>query len=292
VSRQQAAPKFILVGGVLATLALLLWGESAQANHEPRGPTLRGPNIQLEVGVLKIKHADPIVDPSPGEAHSHIFGGSRECSRDSSATSLLNAHATTGKFDWYRSCIWVPQVRDASSGRIIPVRAFTQYYSVKGSPSTLNKIPFGLQLLSNRVEWRCGDGAVSKAPPVGCTADIVKMRLFFPDCWDMRGRAWRGGMHVAESNAAGVCPPTHPYKYANLRFSALLDNTPRITPPLQVSAGHHEWREHTFAHGDYFHANRPNRKGSVVGFNKVQRVCLRETGPNEPTPPICGPHRF
>ena len=260
----------------MAALISTFAGITAISTADTQEGNKIGPQLQFTCGVAKVAEIDPIVDPE--HPHDHVFYGNKGVDANSTHQTLVENPATTCTSELISSSYWHPVIKDSSDG-FQEIKAMNVYYRGWGDPAGIGSVPRGLQMITNKVDYRCTSEAGSvnqKTPPYRCTGGYA-IRLFFPECWNEESRKPDS---LAHRTAEG-CPDSHPYRLPALRATINFRNTDGVlTSPLRVSAGAGKFEDASFMHGDVFEAFQP-------GFNGLVRDCIRKVKQDQPTPAEC-----
>ncbi len=161
---------------------------------------------------------DPIVHPGvPGSSHMHDFFGNKTTNAFSTLSSL-QAGTTTCTVGVDKSGYWAPQL--IFNGTPVQPTRVQAYYLSKAGPVVTP--PTGLELVAGNahataplptsvVSWNCsgiysGPTASQTAPPVCPSGSVLKVVVFFPNCWD--GFLPTGQDNTSHTTYAvnGTCP--------------------------------------------------------------------------------------
>lgn len=271
-------------GGVLALIIIVRVGSldgggdvtstPERTDAEPRGgdttPTPEGtdaqrritdaqPRIKVSCDVYATNRVDPIADSE----HLHRQIGNTSLTNESTGESLFASTGTSCDMPWFTSAGWFPVERYE------PVRAVNVYYRAPGDQTEIRRIPTGLQLLGDRIQYRCNNTPSEEefqdSPPFNCRNNF-DTRVTFPDCWNRQSREETSMVY---GNYRGGCPSTHPYRIPRISYLIMHDNTNDvIADRLRVSAGVDAWESRQGMHADYFAANQS------VFDNELLDLCL------------------
>jgi hypothetical protein len=280
----------VLLLAVTVALAALYVAGAAHATHS------RGAELQFRCTVLGVKSIDPILDPVPEHAHSHVFTGNRSVNASSTHKSLkANTSGTTcrrpsapsgGQWRAANSSYWVPRLRDDQQ---LPVKFMTIYYVDSSEDRGLRKFPENTNLIGSAsrgdIDFRCGAGAIVQRPPYGCKSEF-RARVLFPNCWNQKN-ASNPNNWIRKPD----CPSTHPYETPALRIATHYRKPADgvLNSPLRVSTGAGTWGDWTTFHADKMDADLNPPRVPSPGFDQMLHACVIDLGPSTPRPDSCGP---
>lgn len=206
---------------------------------------------------------DPIVFHGlPGRSHAHDFFGNHSTNARTTFRSLRR-HAGNCLPAGDGSAYWTPTLyRGGRALRPVQVQAYYQDFYRYGR---VLPFPAGLRMIAGaprrgRVRWTCrNDHSLGGGPRIpSCGADLVTLRIGFPDCWD--GRRLDSPdhrSHMAYNDADGLqlglqhCPASHPVVVPQLQLN--------VTYPMHdgrgVGLASGSVRS---AHADFFDGWRPS----------------------------------
>lgn len=226
--------------GVLLTLILALMFIVVSRADAGQNPTL-----QIGCQFVKTATMDPMFKPE--FPHRHDFFAHPGIKADSTATSLSRDRRTACFKKWYTVSKWLPDVKE--SGAHLKQVKIVSYYSGVGDQSKLKAPPPGLLYFGNKIDYRCGGDAAVTTVPYGCKAEMFRIRVHFPDCWDRTSLR----PESLSYSKKWVCPPGSvrlPKHWMAVHYK----NDSGINFPLLVHAGNNEWKSELALHGNSIHS--------------------------------------
>ena len=232
---------------------------------------------------------DPIVHPGvTGASHMHDFFGNKTTNAFSTL-STLKAGTTTCAVGVDKSGYWAPQL--IFNGTPVQPARVQAYYLSKAGPVVTP--PTGLELVAGNahataplstkiISWNCsgiysGPTADQSAPPVCPSGSVLKVVVFFPNCWD-------GFMPTGQDNTShttyavnGTCPNG---------FNAIAQLRAEFKYPAAVDGRGNV----AFASGPYYtmHADWFNAWDSTA-LNNIVSGCINANTDCGSTVPIGSP---
>jgi hypothetical protein len=204
----------------LAALASVLIAASVLALTTTGAGSDRAPVFAVECTSSHRSADDPIVHPGhAGAGHAHDFFGNTATSSSSTAESLLGGPTSCHTVS-DTAAYWTPTLYDGDTA-IEPGRLFAYYRRppIAVPSKAIEPFPFGLAVVAEDVEWRCGPSGQSAAAPRSCPRSApLTMRVTFPTCWtgtELDSPDHRGHVVYPER---GRCPESHPHALPQLEL--------------------------------------------------------------------------
>jgi hypothetical protein len=242
-------------GAVIAALALVLvlfpsWPASASTVTE-------------HCGFSHFANDDPIVHPGePGASHLHLFAGNPTTDAFSTPDSLLAAGQTTchdQPLDF--SGYWVPAVYVDGVQTSIKLSPYW-----KDNGVSVVAPPFGMEFVAGH-DWgvsavfACTPGGKYLTPPDCMGRGVVKLRVFFPSCWDGVGTSQADFAYPA----AKVCPDGFAIRIPELFLQVdtkIVDGTARTFALASGADG--SVSDYTTMHADFMDAWTPEAMQTLI----------------------------
>ena len=143
--------------------------------------TTDGRGFLTHCAVSHFAQVDPIVSPGHVSMHEHEFFGNTTTTANSTYDSMI-AGTTTCDALADTAGYWVPTLLDPE-GNVVSTGVVKVYYR-DGGATSVTAFPPDLRMISHTASWFCGAGGEGTAEPQDCGAKPVRVRVYFPNCWD------------------------------------------------------------------------------------------------------------